>query len=195
MTRARVFAGPAHLRQKIQNIVRKTLTCHRDPNRLVADVASMRERLAKEHAVASIWDIKYLRGGLIDIEFIAQYLMLRHAAATPSLLRANTAEALEELNKAGYLDENTFKLLSDTLGLWQRLQSTLRLTCCGAFNEDKASAGQRNLLVRAGMVDNFEDLKRTIRNSADDVHTCFDELITAPAMPIRAAQKGNARKK
>ena len=195
MTRARVFAGPSHLRRMIEDIVRKKLIRDRDPNRLIADVASMRERLAKEHAIASIWDIKDLRGGLIDIEFIAQYLMLRHAAATPSVLRANTAEALEELYKAGYLDEDTFKLLSKTLGLWQRLQSTLRLTCSGAFNEDQASAGQKTLLVRAGMVDNFEDLKRTIRNSADDVRTCFDELITAPAMPIRAAQKGNARKK
>ncbi len=73
----------------------------RDPRRLVIDVADMRRRIAAEHPRPSAWDLKNRRGGLIDLEFIAQYLMLREAAASPRVLRRATAEALRALGEAG----------------------------------------------------------------------------------------------
>ncbi len=188
MTRARIFASPEPLRNGIEDIIRRTLTRRRDPEALVADVASMRERMAKEHTGESIWDIKHLRGGLVDVEFIAQYLMLRHAADDPSVLSANTAEALSRLDQAGHLDADIAKQLLAALGLWQRLQGVLRLTCEGEFEEDRATAGQRDLLIRTGRVENFEDLKHLIQQTAVAVHARFDQLITTPAAPIRAAE-------
>ena len=55
----------------------------RDPEKLVRDVADMRRRIAEENPRPSPWDLKNRRGGLIDIEFIVQYLMLRYAASAP----------------------------------------------------------------------------------------------------------------
>ena len=54
----------------------------------------MRERMAQQHRGDSIWDFKHRRGGLVDIDFIAQYLMLRHAAEHPDVLRRNPSVAL-----------------------------------------------------------------------------------------------------
>ena len=45
--------------------------------------SDMRERMAQQHRGDSIWDFKHHRGGLVDIDFIAQYLMLRHAHEHP----------------------------------------------------------------------------------------------------------------
>ena len=188
MTRARVFASPDPLRQSIEESLRRTLTRERDPDTLLADVAAMRERMAKEHTGKSIWDTKHLRGGLVDIEFIAQYLMLRHAASDPTVLSPNTADALARLGRANYLDADTHDALQDALGLWQRLQGVLRLTCEGDFDESRATAGQRDLLIRAGLVEDFDALKNRIRETASIAHAVFDRLIAEPAVPIRAAQ-------
>ena len=188
MTRARIFASPRPLREAIEEILGQTLTRERDPDTLLADVAAMRERMAKEHTGDSLWDTKHLRGGLVDVEFIAQYMMLRHAAADPSVLSQNTANALARLRAASYLDAETHDTLQTALGLWQRLQGVIRLTCEGDFKEAHAPAGQRNLLVHAGQVDSFEALKRLGQETAENTHALFDRLITEPAAPIRAAQ-------
>ena len=63
----------------------------------------MRLRIAQEHKGRSIWDIKHRRGGLVDIEFLAQYLMLRHGAEHPDILSQNTSDALSRLTAAGLL--------------------------------------------------------------------------------------------
>ena len=75
----------------------------RDAGKLVIDVADMRRRIAEENPRPSPWDLKNRRGGLIDLEFIVQYLMLRHAAAIPRCCTADTIAALAALGKAGLL--------------------------------------------------------------------------------------------
>ncbi len=57
----------------------------------------MRERIEKEFGTKNPWDIKYVRGGLMDIDFVAQYLMLRHAPQTPGAKPGSAAEILNWL--------------------------------------------------------------------------------------------------
>ncbi len=64
----------------------------------------MRQRIEREHHAKDRWQTKYVRGGLIDIEFIAQYLQLRHAAEQPDILATPTLDALGRLRLAGCLD-------------------------------------------------------------------------------------------
>src|SRR3546814_4235830 len=113
-------------------------TCALPIYQLVMDVAHMRARMAKEHRGQSPWYIKHRRGGLVDIEFIAQYLQLLHAAENPDILAPNTAEALAKLATAGLLDRSVADDLVGTLRLWRRLQSVVRLTMEGGLDEAKA---------------------------------------------------------
>src|SRR5260221_12434762 len=83
LTRARVVAGPAALGEEIMASVREVLTRPRDGDRLVADVAEMRHRMAGEHRDPPIWQGKHRPRGPVHIEFIAQDLQLREAAARP----------------------------------------------------------------------------------------------------------------
>ncbi len=71
--------------------------------RLVVDVADMRRRIADEHPRPSPWDLKNRRGGLIDLEFIAQYLMLREAAASPRSFAAQPQRRCGRWRAAGVL--------------------------------------------------------------------------------------------
>ena len=56
----------------------------------------MRARIEKEKGTKDIWDLKQVRGGLVDLEFIAQYLQLVHAARHPGVLSPNTVTALDQ---------------------------------------------------------------------------------------------------
>ncbi|MBL4721003.1 MAG: bifunctional [glutamine synthetase] adenylyltransferase/[glutamine synthetase]-adenylyl-L-tyrosine phosphorylase, partial [Alphaproteobacteria bacterium] len=150
LTRARIVESPPELAAKISKIIDRTLTHPRDNEALRADVAKMRARIEQEHSGQSPWDLKYRPGGLVDIEFLAQFLMLRHAAEKPSVLSTNTNEALEGLRNASLLDEKDAETLLATLRLWQNLQTVLRLAAENSATETDMTQGQQKLLIQAG---------------------------------------------
>ncbi len=96
LTRARVVSGSAAFSVRIAALIRAVLCRKRDARAIAADVVEMRRAIAKEKGDANLWDLKYAAGGLVDIEFIAQYLQLAHAATSPEILDTNTVRALEK---------------------------------------------------------------------------------------------------
>src|SRR5258708_33271207 len=104
LSRARVIHGPAGLVDQLAHIVKATLCRPRDAQALVRDVADMRDRIAQHAPPKSAWDLKHLPGGLFDIDFVAQYLALRHAAERPELLDPHPAEMLRRTAAAGLID-------------------------------------------------------------------------------------------
>ena len=153
LTRARTVAGPEWLHAEIADVVADTLTRPRDPAALLHDVADMRRRIDKEHHTDNPWSVKHARGGLVDIEFIAQYLQLRHANACPSVLSPNTGTALTRLAEAGVLDRQTASDLVEALSLWQQIQAYLRLTCDEPFDPAGAPPALRSGLARIVLPD------------------------------------------
>ncbi len=79
LTRARAIAGDLELAQEIEAAIATTLDTGREPNLVAADVRRMRALIAQEKGDADPWDFKLVSGGLLDIEFIAQFLVLAWA--------------------------------------------------------------------------------------------------------------------
>ena len=104
----------------------------RDPEKLVIDVADMRRRIAEENPRPSPWDLRNRRGGLIDLEFIVQYLMLRHAASSPQILRRATTEAIAALGEAGLLPPQAQHELGEAATLFRNVQAVLTLLADGS---------------------------------------------------------------
>jgi glutamate-ammonia-ligase adenylyltransferase len=180
LTRARVIAGPGHLRERATAAIRAVLTRARDVDKLRTDVRDMRGRMTRAHKASSIWDVKYTGGGLTDVEFIAQYLQLRHAHENPNVLDPNTCGALARLLEAGLLTASAGNSLLHAARLWRTIQGMLRFTYDGAFNEDAAPAGLKQALAKAAGVDDFESLKSVMERTARDVRAIFIELIGDP---------------
>ncbi len=88
LTRARPVAGDTRICEAFQRVRREVLVRPRDAGKLRDEVAAMREKMrgALDKSSAERFDVKQGQGGLTDIEFITQYLVLRHAAAHPQLL-------------------------------------------------------------------------------------------------------------
>jgi len=181
LTRARVVAGDADLAREVEAVIRTTLQRRRDPARLVLDVAHMRERMAKEHKPASPWEVKHRRGGLVDIEFIAQYLQLAHAADHPEILSPNTAEALDNAAACGVLARSDRDALMAALLLWSAIQTVLRQTIAGGFDEATAPRGLKDILVRAAGLSDFKTLTDRMDDCAAVAHDVFTRLVALPA--------------
>ena len=79
LVRARVICGDAVLAERFAAVRRQTLQRHRNPAELRAAVAQMRNRVRENKAMAEGFHIKHGSGGMLDIEFLAQYLVLAHA--------------------------------------------------------------------------------------------------------------------
>ncbi|HEY0283377.1 MAG TPA: bifunctional [glutamine synthetase] adenylyltransferase/[glutamine synthetase]-adenylyl-L-tyrosine phosphorylase [Rhizomicrobium sp.] len=162
LTRARVIAGPRELATKLDAVVSATLCRRSDPAKLFADAREMRAKVAAAYPGKNPWDLKYAPGGLMDIEFAAQILQLRHAHENPSLLSTNTVAALKLLAKAGALGEIDAEALIAAAKLEHALTQALRIALDGPLDAAAATPGLKALLARAGEVSDFGVLQKLL---------------------------------
>ena len=88
----------------------------------------MRRLIARVKGDKDPWDLKLAAGGLVDIEFLAQYLILRHAHDHPALMDVSTRAVLESAEKLGLIGAPDAKTLLSALGLMTDVTQMLRLT-------------------------------------------------------------------
>ena len=181
LTRARLIAGEPGLRARLAGEIRDILTRPRDPERLLTDVDDMRQRLHRARPAASVWDVKDRRGGLIDVEFIAQYLQLRHGHDRPEILSVSSAVALARAAEIGALGQADAEVLIQADRLWRTILGMLRLTVAGSFIEIQAPAGLKAALAAAAGTGDFEALKQRMAETATKVQVIFRNVIEDPA--------------
>ena len=182
LTRARVIAGPPDLCAAIDGAIAGTLRQPRDADGLRRQVSLMRGRIGQEHPATDIWNVKYLRGGLVDIEFIAQYLQLLHGAGPSPAFDPNTRAALDALADAGHLGRETAAELGAILSVWQRIQAYLRLTQDGVFDPEQAPEPLRRGLIRAALAGDgeavdFDGAVARLSAMAERGHRSFREIV------------------
>jgi [glutamine synthetase] adenylyltransferase / [glutamine synthetase]-adenylyl-L-tyrosine phosphorylase len=196
LTRARPVAGDKTLCQRIANTVTAVLCLPREPSRLVADVADMRQRIAGEHPRPSPWDLKNRPGGLTDLEFLVQYLTLRDAAGAPQILHRAPAAALPALGAAGALPPAAVAELCAAESLLKHVQALLTLIGMGVSSEVIFPESDAATLARcAGAVD-FAQLDADITAATADVSRWYQRLISEPAAGARIGmveQTGDSR--
>lgn len=177
LARARVVSGPEPLRRAIEQAIRDVLATPRNRTDIAADVREMRVKIEKEKGTSDIWDLKQVRGGLVDLEFIAQFLQIVSAAEHPDVLHQNTAAGLDRLAAAGILKTSDAEILCPAARLYHTLTQVLRLCLDGPFKAAEAPRGLTELLVRAADVADFAALENHVRATTTAVHEAFDRII------------------
>ncbi|MFT3672662.1 bifunctional [glutamine synthetase] adenylyltransferase/[glutamine synthetase]-adenylyl-L-tyrosine phosphorylase [Aestuariivirga sp.] len=180
LTRARVVAGDASLVAELQQAICQFLSVARDEATLRKDVVEMRSLMLREHKPSSPWDIKRIRGGLVDLEFMAQFLQLLHAHAHPDILRSNTFAAFEALHGAGVLDGKDAGRLLDTARLYHRLTQVLRLCLDFEFEPDKALPGLNRAIAAAAQVPDVRITEDLLKEREAAVAVLFDLIVGKP---------------
>jgi glutamate-ammonia-ligase adenylyltransferase len=135
LTRTRFCAGDQNVGTQFETLRTQVLRQTRDPVQLRTEILAMRQRMHEAHPNRSeLFDLKHDAGGMIDIEFIVQFLVLRHAAEYPAMTGDIGNIALLKLaGELHLIDPPLSVAVSDAYRLFRKLQHQIRLT-----GQDKA---------------------------------------------------------
>jgi [glutamine synthetase] adenylyltransferase / [glutamine synthetase]-adenylyl-L-tyrosine phosphorylase len=177
LTRARVVSASPAFKKRVEQVVQEVLRRPRDADLIAGDVVEMRAAIAREKGDSERWDLKYVAGGLIDIEFIAQYLQLIHAHRLPEILDTSTARVLDKAWRLRVLPVEEAEILRPAVQLYHDLTQILRLCLPGPFDPKTAGAGLLRLLARAADVPDFATLDATLIDTQAKVRKSFVRIL------------------
>ncbi len=173
LTRARVVAGDPAIRRRAERAIAEALSHRQDPAQTRADAASMRARLLRELPPTGPWDVKLQPGGGIEVEFIAQTLLLAAGIARGG---QSTRAALAQLAGLGVLAPVQAVMLIRADRLWRTVQSMLRITV-GRRTDALPNAAIEPLLRAAGPGLDLPALRATLDSTAAEVRAAFIDLL------------------
>jgi [glutamine synthetase] adenylyltransferase / [glutamine synthetase]-adenylyl-L-tyrosine phosphorylase len=179
LTRARVVAGDARLAAAIAETVRQTLTRKRDATKIARDACAMRALIASEKGDKDVWDLKLVAGGLIDIEFIAQYLSVACGREHPAILDVSTRKVLEKAGAAGLITADEAEILIDAHRLYTNATQFMRLATSGPFDPAKAAAGVKRRIAAAIGFPDFDAFTAALDEARTRVRAAFEAIVRA----------------
>jgi glutamate-ammonia-ligase adenylyltransferase len=179
LTRARAIAGDSQLVDRVRDTIAEVLCRPRDRKAIADDVVAMRQRLVKQAGRGNddIWNLKMVRGGLLDIEFITQFLQLVHGANAPALLHQNTCKALTNLARAGYLLRPDADDLVAASGLYRDLMALFRVAVVGEFDPSTAPRGTVNAMLKIAETADVAQLERRLAETQAGVLAAFRNIV------------------
>lgn len=129
LTRARFAAGDPALGEAFEDIRREILRQPRDLGTLRREVLAMRQKMRDAHSGKSdLFDLKHDAGGLVDAEFLVQYLVLGHAHTHPELTgNLGNIALLRIAGELGLIPADLARQSGDAYRLFRRLQHRQRL--------------------------------------------------------------------
>ncbi|MDH2053710.1 bifunctional [glutamate--ammonia ligase]-adenylyl-L-tyrosine phosphorylase/[glutamate--ammonia-ligase] adenylyltransferase [Achromobacter marplatensis] len=149
LTRARHAAGDAEVGARFEKIREAILVQPRDQAALRAEVLAMREKINAGHPNTSQkFDLKHDRGGMVDVEFVTQYLVLCYAGTHPVLVRnLGNITLLRLASEAGLIAPELATRAADAYRTLRRVQHQLRMQ-----GVEKARVGPEQLVEERAAV-------------------------------------------
>lgn len=179
LTKARIIAQYRDsFGSLLYDMIGKHIGKARDKDVLLKDVREMRDRIAKEHRTNNPWHLKHHRGGLVDLDFIAQYFCLREGQNNPSIWRARADDVFNEAMYLGVLEMDKAAELITAKTFLSDLLSYLRLTWPNGIITDDAPQGLKRLLTEAMGAKDFDSLKKHVVETETRIENLYNELLT-----------------
>jgi glutamate-ammonia-ligase adenylyltransferase len=186
LTKARVVLGNAPLSGHLHDIIQKTVYGSSLGEEGRAEIHRLRMRMEHELAreTAGSYNIKTGRGGMVDVEFIVQYLQLRHGFRYPELRATSTIEALIQAGIVGLAPEAFIETLVSGYRFLRKLENRLRIIHDHSVNDLSGSRTYMNKLARrlgydpalknpgALMISDYEEITGKIRD-------CYDRVLAS----------------
>ena len=178
LTRARVVAGNRALAGEVEGIVRETLS-RPGGDGLGAEISALRRLVEDGKPHAGAWDLKLAPGAQLDLEFLAQYLVLRHAAGHPTLLGCDTMGTLVAARDLGLVGWAEGDALVAAATLFTDLTQVMRLCHEGRFDPETAGDGLKRRLYTAVGLPDFATLDRHLTETRGAVSEVFEMVLGA----------------
>jgi len=176
LTRARFIAGSQSLGGRAEAIIREILTTQRDLVKLATDALDMRARLASAKPVKDPWSLKQVRGGLVDLEYIAQVLELALAHRFPDVLATATASVFDNLGRIGALPRKDIEELKNAAAFYSHLSQVMQI-CYDEERAPDATLGVRARLASILGAQSYDALEARLIQTERSVYALFDKWV------------------
>jgi glutamate-ammonia-ligase adenylyltransferase len=181
LTRGRVvWATSEAFAADAAGAIERALRRPRDRAATAADVRDMRQLLERERPPKGDWDLKLSPGGLVDIEFAAQFLQLAYAA-DGGPLSPNTAEALAAFRRTHLAPTEPLADLERAWRLQQDLTQLLKVALEDGHDPGEEPKAFRALLARAGHARTFASLRQKLDQAQAAARTAYEAVVRGPA--------------
>jgi glutamate-ammonia-ligase adenylyltransferase len=177
LTRARIVAGNASLNGEITHSIATVLARPRDPQALAKSVREMRALIAQEKGENNPWDLKLAAGGVIDVEFLAQYLVLRGAETFAQVIQVDSAAAIAQAGRCGLIPLADAELLVEAHRLYSTVTQMMRLTVEGEFDPKVIAKGVLRRIAAAADCPDFARLERQLSETRQAVRKLFTRML------------------
>ncbi|MEE9041743.1 bifunctional [glutamine synthetase] adenylyltransferase/[glutamine synthetase]-adenylyl-L-tyrosine phosphorylase, partial [Brucella melitensis] len=175
LTRARPIHGDEAFIARIKVDIEDVLAMPRDVRKLAGDVREMRELIAQEKPPRDDWDLKLKPGGIIDLEFIAQFATLAgYVKKTPRPFA--TEEVLANLDPF-FADPAMVDGLVEAHRFYTNLSQAIRLCLNDSAGLDQFPPGMRELLCRVAGLPDIERIEYELLEHYRLVRAAFDKLV------------------
>lgn len=174
LTRARAIAGDQMFLQQLEDEVAAIIALKRDRKSVAHDVRDMRALIEKEKPPLNIWDFKTMRGGQVDLEFIAQFALICHQSEF--VIGRTTGEVLERLPQS-FLDISSVGELHHAYRIYTNLSQIMRLCLNDKLDPVDMPPGLADLLQRTVGEPDLGHVESLIAEMANSVGTLFDRVI------------------
>ena len=182
LIKARVVVGPKEFARTIQQLQQQIAFERPLPDDSRQEIYRLRQRLEQELAREnrSHFDIKTGRGGLVDVEFLVQYLELLHGGKDPTLRSPNTLEALQTLQQTAHLPEEDARQMADGYRFLRRLENRLRLVHDQPITQ---LSGDKNYLAKLARRLGYEEpqpeeqLLTDYHRATEQIRTIFERYL------------------
>ncbi len=177
LTRARTVQGDQEFQSKVMSRIRSLIEQRSCDTDFRSDILEMRELMDKERAAKSVWDIKLAKGGLIDLEFLAQWAVL----GAYSTIGRSTLESLSDLQSSVKLggDFNAVQSYQEFTTLLQ----LIRLCITDTPNRDEFPKGLKLLIASNTGLPDLESIEAHLSGIQKEVRSAF-----LAAMDVKSAK-------
>jgi glutamate-ammonia-ligase adenylyltransferase len=140
-------------------------------------VLKMRKLIASQKGESDAWDLKLASGGLIDIEFLAQYEALLHANSNPEILNVSPTVILRNAAKLHLMSANDAGVLQHAYRTMSDVMQMSRLTVEGTFRPKQVAPGVLRRIASATGVPDFARLENELVDIRGEVRAMFNKLL------------------
>lgn len=177
LTQARPVYGSQQSCDQLIEKIAYILSMPRDENRLKTDVLDMRAEMDRHMQPRSRWDVKRCKGGLIDIEFIAQYLRLHNASLGKMSALGSAVATFQEARDKGILDQMQSDQLEQGYTLLSALQTLLRLAYTQAPETSEISHHFRQVLAKATGYSTLSSVEKAVTATYKAMNKLWMEVL------------------
>ncbi|MGE0182469.1 MAG: bifunctional [glutamine synthetase] adenylyltransferase/[glutamine synthetase]-adenylyl-L-tyrosine phosphorylase [Parvularculaceae bacterium] len=185
LTKARVIAGDAALRGRVEAEFMKILARPRDPAKTAVDIEDMRARLTASKPAVSPWDLKNAIGGFVEVDFTLQYLILTHPQLTQSRRGIGIEATVALLKGIDALKAEEADTIGEAARLYETAQQISRAATGGVFAPGAAGDALARVMTKSLGADDLHQAEEKLADAAARMRGVYDDIVAAAAREAR----------